>query len=328
MSLANIEITNSQGSTALTLASAKGHFDVVRQLVASGASLGHTDDSNRCALVHAARAGKLNIVKYMLSCDWLGRTESNDISLREAAQQALVCASSQGYCEIVEELLELRNVEIDGQDSITGEIPLVAAAKNGHIDIITCLLARSARVDGTNRKGVSALTAAAKEGHVAAVERLMQFSVVDLGQRDDDGKTALINASQENHMEIINLLLVQQGVDTEVVDKEGMTALSWSCLRGHISATTVLLDNSANIHHSDITGRTPLDLAAYQGSAALAQLLIERGSIMEHVDLNGMRPLDRAIACRNIQIVPVFLKKGAKLGPATWEMAYGKPEIL
>lgn len=325
---ADIENTNSQGSTALILAAAKGHYDVVRQLVASGASLGHTDHSKRCALVHAARSGKLNILKYMLSCDWSPRTNSDDIQIVEAVQQALVSACSQGNCEIVEELLEVSQVEIDGQDSVTGETPFVAAAKNGHIDVITCILARGGRVDGTNKKGVSALIAAAKEGHVAAVERLMQFSAVDLGQRDDDGKTALIYASQENHMEIVNLFLVQEGVDTEVVDNEGMTALSWSCLRGHLTAATVLLDNSANIHHTDSTGRTPLDLAAYQGSAALAQMLIDRGSTLEHVDLNGMRPLDRAIACRNIQIVPVFLKKGAKLGPATWEMAFGKPEIL
>lgn len=327
---ADIENTNSQGSTALILAAAKGHYEVVRQLVVSGASLGHTDNSNRCALVHAARAGKLNILKYLLSCDWISRVASSDIPQQEAVQQALICASAQGCCEIVEELLEMgpRAVQIDGQDSVTGETALVAAAKNGHIDIITCLLARGARVDAGNKRGVTALIAAAKEGHVAAVERLMQFRAVDLGQRDDDGRTALIYASQENHMEIINLFLVQEGMDMEVVDNEGMTALSWSCLRGHLTATTVLLDNSANIYHTDSTGRTPLDLAAYQGSAALAQLLIERGSTLEHVDLNGMRPLDRAIACRNIQIVPVFLKKGAKLGPATWEMAAGKPEIL
>lgn len=325
---ADVESRNSQGSTALILASAKGHCDVVRQLVASGASLGHLDNSKRCGLVHAARSGKLNVLKYLLSCEWVSRPNSDDVTLAEAVQQALVCACAQGHCEIVEELLEMPKVKIDDPDSVTGETALVAAAKNGHIDIITSLLARSARVDGTNKKRVNALIAATKEGHVAVVERLLQFSGVDLSNRDDEGKTALIYACQENHMEIINLFLVQEGVDTELVDNEGMTALSWSCLRGHLTATSVLLDNSANIHHTDSTGRTPLDLAAYQGSAALAQLLIERGSTLEHVDLNGMRPLDRAIACRNIQIVPVFLKKGAKLGPATWDMAFGKPEIL
>lgn len=41
-----------------------------------------------------------------------------------------------------------------------------------------------------------------------------------------------------------------------------------------------------------------------------------------------MRPLDRAIGCRNVSVVLCFLKKGAKLNPATWAMAQGKPEIM
>lgn len=60
----------------------------------------------------------------------------------------------------------------------------------------------------------------------------------------------------------------------------------------------------------------------------MVQLLIDSGAQIEHVDINGMRPLDRAIACRNVQVVQVFLKRGAKLGPATWAMAAGKAEIM
>lgn len=58
------------------------------------------------------------------------------------------------------------------------------------------------------------------------------------------------------------------------------------------------------------------------------QVLLERGAQIEHVDKIGMRPLDRAIGCRNVPVVVCFLKKGAKLNPATWAMAQGKPEII
>ena len=58
------------------------------------------------------------------------------------------------------------------------------------------------------------------------------------------------------------------------------------------------------------------------------QLLLERGAAVEHVDLHGMRPLDRAIGCRNVPVVQCFLRRGAKLGPATWTMATGKPDVL
>lgn len=55
---------------------------------------------------------------------------------------------------------------------------------------------------------------------------------------------------------------------------------------------------------------------------------MERGAAVEHVDLHGMRPLDRAIGCRNVPVVQCFLRRGAKLGPATWTMAAGKPDVL
>lgn len=58
------------------------------------------------------------------------------------------------------------------------------------------------------------------------------------------------------------------------------------------------------------------------------QILLEKGAILEHVDLHGMRPLDRAISCRNTPAVQAFLRRGAKLGPATWALAAGKHDIM
>ena len=84
----------------------------------------------------------------------------------------------------------------------------------------------------------------------------------------------------------------------------------------------------ADIGHADKQGRSALDLAAYKGNPDIVTLLLENGAMMEHVDLNGMRPLDRAIGCKNTAAVQCFLKKGAKLGPATWAMANEKPEIM
>ena len=49
---------------------------------------------------------------------------------------------------------------------------------------------------------------------------------------------------------------------------------------------------------------------------------------MESVDSNGMRPLDRAISSGHVGAVQCFLKKGAKLGPATWALAGDKHEIM
>nr|XP_036670829.1 protein TANC2 isoform X4 [Drosophila suzukii] len=328
---ADVGLTNSQGCTPLILAAMRGHCDVVRPLVAAGSSLGQLDITQRCALVHAARMGHLSVVKYLLACDWSPRPHSQDVTRSVALQQALIGAAAQAHCKILEDLLDLNESEFDldvnGMEPSSGELALTAAARHGCVDVVGILLSRGAQIDARNRQGYSALWLAVKEGHWSVVEHLLQRGALldePLGQTR---KTPLMIAAEEGHLELVELLLAR-GSAREAQDHEGFTALSWACLRGHLAAAKTLIEHGCNRHHEDHNGRTALDLAAYQGAASLVLYILDQGGNLEHIDVHGMRPLDRAIACRNIQAVQVFLRKGAKLGPTTWSMAMGKPEIL
>ncbi|KMY99143.1 protein TANC2 isoform X7 [Drosophila simulans] len=328
---ADVGLTNSQGCTPLILAAMRGHCDVVRPLVAAGSSLGQLDITQRCALVHAARMGHLSVVKYLLACDWSPRPHSQDVTRSVALQQALIGAAAQAHCKILEDLLDLNETEFDldvnGMEPSSGELALTAAARHGCVDVVGILISRGAQIDARNRQGYSALWLAVKEGHWSVVEHLLQRGALldePLGQTR---KTPLMIAAEEGHLELVDLLLAR-GAQREAQDHEGFTALSWACLRGHLTAAKTLIEHGCNRHHEDHNGRTALDLAAYQGAASLVLYILEQGGNLEHIDVHGMRPLDRAIACRNIQAVQVFLRKGAKLGPTTWSMAMGKPEIL
>lgn len=327
---ADVELANSQGCTPLILAAANGHCDVVRQLVAAGSAPGHGDVAQRCALVHAARTNKAVIVKYLVACDWQQQPSRQqaiaDVRLADAAQQALIAAAAEGNVAIVEDLMDMDEIRLDGVDTLMGDTALTAAARNGRTETVQVLVSRGALVDTMNKRAETALLLAVREGHWAVAERLLQ-SHANAELMDASGKTALIVAAEEGHVGIIELL-VNRGASLIAQDLEGLSALSWSCLRGRLQAAKCLAERGADVHHVDGAGRTPLDLAAYQGSAALVQMLLDRGVRIEHVDVNGMRPLDRAIACRNMQVVQVFLKRGAKLGPTTWTMAAGKPEIM
>ncbi|XP_072382965.1 protein TANC2 isoform X2 [Diabrotica undecimpunctata] len=322
---ADVELTNSQGCTALSLSSARGHCDVVRQLIAAGASPGHADTGGYCPLVHAARNGFLNVVGYLLACDWITKNEE-DVHIAVAAQQALIAAAGQGHSEIVEYLLDMAEVNIDLPDSITGETALTISASNGCHGVCSVLINRGANICVTNKKDLAPLFLAVKEGHWAVAERLIQNHAA-IEQCDSTGKSPLMIASSEGHLGIIELLL-DRGADINKEDKEGLTPLAWACLRGKLQVAQCLLERGAAINHADKSGRIPLDLAAFHGNQALVQFLIDRGATIEHVDISGMRPLDRAIGCRNVQVIHCFLKKGAKLGPATWSMAHGKPDIM
>lgn len=48
---ANVDMANNQGCTPLIMASAKGHQEVVQQLVAAGAILGRIDTAGRLVII-------------------------------------------------------------------------------------------------------------------------------------------------------------------------------------------------------------------------------------------------------------------------------------
>lgn len=283
---ADVELTNSQGCTALSLAAARGHCDVVRRLAAAGASLGHVDMAGQCSLVHAARHGRLSVVGYLLACDWIPTSESKaesgvlEINREEAAQQAVVAAASQGHEAVVEYLLDMAEVIIDRPDTLIGETALTISAANGSTATVSALLARGANPLVVNTKGLSPLMLAAKEGHWGTAERLLQGNLSSsmdtvsdetislLEQRDLAGRTALMLAACEGHINLLELFL-DKGSILKTKDKEGLTALSWACVRGRITAVQMLLDRGSDINTSDNSGRTPLDLAAFQVNLSL-----------------------------------------------------------
>lgn len=223
---ADVELANSQGCTALSLSSARGHCDVVRQLIAAGASPGHADTGGYCPLVHAARNGFLNVVGYLLACDWISKNEE-DVPIDVAAQQALIAAAGQGHSEVVEYLLDMAEVNINNPDNITGNVYLLyqigilyfckifnisgetalsVASSNGCHGVCSVLINRGANICTTNRKDLSPLLLAVKEGHWAVAERLIQNHAA-IEQCDSTGRSPLMIASSEGHLGIIELLL-------------------------------------------------------------------------------------------------------------------------
>ncbi|CAH1389527.1 unnamed protein product [Nezara viridula] len=290
---ADVNSTNSQGCTPLSLAAIKGHMQVVVQLVSAGAILGRTDTAGRCALVHAARNGHLNIVSYLISSDWMLENVKLEVDLCEALQQSLVAAAAQGHVEIVEYLLDLPEVKPDSLDSLSGETALCAAAANGCTAVCSALVGRGANRSAVNRKKMAPLMLTVKEGHWGTAERLLQLQA-PLEQTDLQGKTALMIAATEGHVALIDLLL-DKGADIGRTDEEGTSSLGWACQKGKLQAVQCLLDRGAEVNQVDKSGKVPLDHAATQGNPAIVQLLLERGAMLEHVDMNGVRPLDRAI---------------------------------
>ena len=121
---ANVNCVNSDGMTPLMFACKRGHCEISRLLLANGAFLNKTDRSDKCALVYAAEFGYLDIVELISSCDWPTK-RSNGVTLGEALQQATVISASNGNIDVLEYLLDMSEVSINKNDTLTGKKSLL-----------------------------------------------------------------------------------------------------------------------------------------------------------------------------------------------------------
>jgi len=318
--------TNDQGVAPLALASGAGHLDIVKLLVQCGAQLNRVDNEEVCALVLAARGGHLTVLEYLLDQDWIMDMRVEQLGIEEAVQQALVAAISNHHYQVTETLLELLSININLSDSLTNLTPLCAASKVGDRKLVEMLLRRNTVIDKLDTADEQApIHVAAREGHDDVVACLLAQGA-SVNRVDGRGRTALMLSAASGHAGLVELL-VHHGAGLEDADKEAITPLTHSIIHGHCEITQCLLNRGANVNAVDCSGRSPLDVAVYQGNSDMVDILLENGANMEKLDIKGARPLDRVIGYGNAAVVTIFLKKGAKLGPATWIMAAGKPEI-
>lgn len=66
----------------------------------------HLDRNGQCPLVHAALRGHMEVVKFLIQCDWnqqpspQSQQQAARVSKSQAVQQALVAAASMGHTEV------------------------------------------------------------------------------------------------------------------------------------------------------------------------------------------------------------------------------------
>jgi ankyrin repeat protein len=112
----------------------------------------------------------------------------------------------------------------------------------------------------------------------------------------------LEEALQELHWEINNL------------DACGCSALWWSCSRGDVEATRLLLKYGADLNTCDVEGDYPLHATVFSCSSECTTLLLDYGADVNRRDKFGFTPLRSVCHLRDDpNHVKVFLKHGADI---------------
>lgn len=237
----DINAENRDGLTALRVAAARGHTDVVRLLLADPHVGVNTPD-------------------------------------REEGYTALHLAAAKGHTDVVRLLLADPRVEVNTPSS-AGMTALHFAASFGNAEVVQLLLADprvEVTVNAPNNRGVTALHFAAARGHVEVLRLLMDNPRVDVNATDSYGNTALHVAAARDHAEMVQLLLDKEGVKVNATNSAGDTALDLAETRGHGAVISLLEEDSRTL---DSSGNNQLMLAAREGDTELVRKILEKGRV-------------------------------------------------
>ena len=183
-----------KGGTALMMAAACGHAEVVRLLVEDEG--GMVDKKGVTALMHAAENGHTDCVKLLLEKE--ANMQRND------GWTALMFATARGHVECVKLLLK-KEAGLKGENGLTA---LMKAAENGYVECVNLIIEKEASMQDND--GRTALMKAVYWNRIecarllAEREKDMKTTYKWFGYLP--GTTALDIAKERGHTEIVSIL--------------------------------------------------------------------------------------------------------------------------
>jgi ankyrin repeat protein len=160
--------------------------------------------------------------------------------------------------------------------------------------------------------GRTPLERAAEGGHETVVKLLLDSGKVDANLDDSDGWMLLRRVAENGHEAVVKLLLDSGKFDANLIKAGGMTPLSQAAQNGDEVVAKLLLDSDkVDANSMDASGRTPLSRAAENGHEAIVKLLLGSGKVdANSMDASGRTPLWWAAENSYEAIVKLLLDSG------------------
>ena len=243
----------------LVVACEAANLDVVRVLLARGASTDNTvDGKGDAALAIACSKGHLNLVKALLAAN----ADVNRPGNHSLTPLCIACAhsNSESHSEIVTTLIDA-NADVNLADD-TGATPLRIACKKGAAHTVYELIAANADADKPNNRGETPLVAACRLSNqnvrilVVIVNRLLAANAdvvaadawltnrIAANGANDEGPPLMVLACRHGHAQVVARLLDANG-DIER-RYSGLTPMRIACEFGHRGCVQVLSMCGAN----------------------------------------------------------------------------------
>ena len=249
--------TTGCNNTAVQLAAANGHLEVVLALKKAGAVL------DGISLHHAAARDHHHVVEYLL---------------KEGVRD--VCIDLSPFIEFCP-ATNVKDIKVhvyDNEHLKLGETALHVAAKNNHPSVIKTLLVyrEESAINCSNAAGRRPLHEAVYYNNYNALQAML---------------AAGVNTSVRCDLRPRKLCLKQKCCSCE------FTPLHIAAKYGYYSAVQLLITEKADLHVEDCNGSTPLHIASCHGMVSIITLLVKSGGNINRRSFNGSTPFHSAAAC-------------------------------
>lgn len=190
------------GMAALAIAAKGGHAEATAVLLERGADPNLRDAAGGSPLLWAAGLGNSGTVELLIAKG--GEVNIADVN----GLTPLLWATSIGRDPRSVALLLDAGANPDQADRLSGDSPLIRAAKNANPEVLQLLLARNIDLTKANLRGMTALMTAASAGSPDQVRMLLDAGA-DSAAKDARGWTALdhaLNRSDANRETVVAML--------------------------------------------------------------------------------------------------------------------------
>ncbi|KAL8824082.1 MAG: hypothetical protein Q9191_005313 [Dirinaria sp. TL-2023a] len=305
---AAVDTRDSQDTTPLMYAAAGGHAPAVQELLREGANPNLVCGRGNSSLHRAIAFNQVDVARLLLN------HPNIDVNLVDPAHRdrtPLMLAASLRRAQIVPILVHKPSLDVNFQSGESRSTALHLAAVTGDGQVVRLILGHP-DVDVNKRNyWCTPLTEAARDGHVAAVEALLDHGAdTELQEGFDKASgTPLNRAIDHGYTKVVRLLL-ERGADPTVLDIYNRTTVHSAAVNGQDDVLRVLFGNSTgvDINAQGTNGRTAMHDAAYFNYCSTIEILFENGARTDIHDGDDRSPVGVAKDMHNLEALELLTK--------------------